>query len=152
MDDKEKEKEIIENIKTGISQLYIEVLKEKEIPPILYQYLEEFNNLKYEMVILGNTKAGKSTLLNEIMEGKVMLNTGAARETSFMWRISFNQAYETTKMQEFYVSELNPNAKPEVEDYFDITNNDLNNMIRERLSRGSEYIEKEVEEKKRVLS
>ena len=60
------------------------------------------------MVILGNTKAGKSTLLNEIMEGKVLLNTGAARETSFMWRISFNEHYTSYDMFEYFSNEVMP--------------------------------------------
>ena len=128
----EKEKEIIENIKQGIRQLYIEVLKEKEIPPILYQYLEEFNNLKYEMVILGNTKSGKSTLLNEIMEGKLMLNTGAARETSFMWRISFSEGYQQYDMFEFFSSEVLPSSKLDMEEYLDLSEEDLRLSIKKK--------------------
>jgi GTPase Era involved in 16S rRNA processing len=54
------------------------------------------------MVMLGNTKAGKSTLLNEIMENKLELNTGPSKETAFMWRLSFSDTFEDYEMQNVY--------------------------------------------------
>ena len=63
------------------------------MPPVIQKYIDEFKNCKYEMVTLGNTKAGKSSLLNEIIGGDITLNTGAAKETAFMWRISFSEVY-----------------------------------------------------------
>ena len=77
------------------------------------------------MVILGNTKAGKSTLLNEIMEGKIVLNTGAARETSFMWRISFSETYQQYDMFEYYSNEATPSSKQETEKFLDISESEL---------------------------
>ena len=92
------------------------------------------------MVILGNTKAGKSTILNEVMDGRIVLNTGAARETSFMWRLSFNAAYEEYKMDEFFHNELMPTSKLEVESFTNLSERSLQQMIKEKLSRGSTYI------------
>jgi GTPase Era involved in 16S rRNA processing len=54
------------------------------------------------MVILGNTKAGKSTLLNEIMSGHVKLNTGASRETAFMWRLCFSDSYSQIDLKKIF--------------------------------------------------
>jgi GTP-binding protein EngB required for normal cell division len=76
--------------------------RENNIPPVLIKYLEEFKNCKYEMIMLGNTKAGKSTLLNEIMENKLQLNTGPGVETAFMWRLMFSETFENYDMQNVY--------------------------------------------------
>ena len=67
----EEEKRIINNIRLAIKDLYRHMHKENEVPPVLYTYLDEFKNCKYEMITLGNTKAGKSSLLNEIIGGAI---------------------------------------------------------------------------------
>ena len=98
----EIEERIIKNIKYALEDLYKELKKQNNIPEVLIKYLEEFKNCKYEMVMLGNTKAGKSTLLNEIMENKLELNTGPSKETSLMWRLSFSETFENYEMQQVY--------------------------------------------------
>lgn len=70
------------------------------------------------MITLGNTKAGKSSLLNEIIGGDITLNTGASKETAFMWRISFSEAFTEQKMSLTY-EEAN-SKKKEHEDFNNI--------------------------------
>lgn len=98
-------------------------LKQK-VPPHINKLFEEIKDCKYEIVVLGNTKAGKSTLLNEIMSHNVELNTGASRETCFRWRISFSTKYKNISVEKVFKNEetkLEEASKSE-----DINKDDLN--------------------------
>jgi GTPase Era involved in 16S rRNA processing len=44
-------------------------------------------------MVLGNTKAGKSTFLNNLICMRNFLVTGASKATSFFWKISFSTDY-----------------------------------------------------------
>ena len=73
---------------------------------------------------MGNTKAGKSTLLNEIMSHNVELNTGAAKETCFRWRISFSEKYKGISVEKVFYNESN--KKEEIDTMEGIEKEDLN--------------------------
>ncbi len=50
---------------------------------------------QYELVAIGNTNVGKSSLINQVLGGHYLLNTSEMRETSFIWRIIYqNQERE----------------------------------------------------------
>jgi septin family protein len=52
----------------------------------------------FEMVVLGNTNTGKSTLINAIVNRNI-LNTQNQRETQCIWRISYSRdTYSMFKM------------------------------------------------------
>lgn len=53
---------------------------------------------QYELVAIGNTNVGKSSLINQVLGGYYLLNTSEMRETSFIWRIIYqNQEREALK-------------------------------------------------------
>ena len=52
------------------------------------QFKKAFENTVYHMVIVGNTKEGVRTLLNDFM-GRYLLNTNERRETTFHWHIRY---------------------------------------------------------------
>lgn len=45
-------------------------------------------DLKYELIVIGNTNVGKSTFLNSLTKMKDFFKTSSARETSCIWRFS----------------------------------------------------------------
>ncbi len=44
----------------------------------------------YELVVIGNTNVGKSTLLNNLLGDYSLLNTSEIRETSFIWGLVYH--------------------------------------------------------------
>jgi GTPase Era involved in 16S rRNA processing len=44
-------------------------------------------------MVLGNTKAGKSTFLNNLIGMINLLPTGASKATKFFWKLSFSNNY-----------------------------------------------------------
>ena len=97
----QEESPIIPQIKKGVEKLYADL--NMTVPEPILDYLEEFKHCKYEIVVLGNSKAGKSSLLNEIMSNTISLNTGAAKETAFRWRLSFSTNHSSWDIQKTLV-------------------------------------------------
>ncbi len=58
---------------------------------------------QYELVAIGNTNVGKSSLINQVLGGHYLLNTSEMRETSFIWRIIYqNQEREALQARSLY--------------------------------------------------
>jgi GTP-binding protein EngB required for normal cell division len=49
---------------------------------------------QYELVAIGNTNVGKSSLLNELLGGEWLLNTSDMRETAFIWCMMYQSMTE----------------------------------------------------------
>lgn len=45
--------------------------------------------IKNQIIVLGNTNAGKSTFLNNLLDLGTLLNTSEFRETSTLWVLKF---------------------------------------------------------------
>eukprot|EP00347_Sterkiella_histriomuscorum_P014141 403362006 len=73
-----------------ISCIYLQIMKDiyvetKKTENIITGYLK---NYLYQLVILGITNSGKSTLINKLLNFD-LLNTNSEKETNFRWRIRF---------------------------------------------------------------
>jgi translation elongation factor EF-1alpha len=80
-------------------------MKQESIPIRLHELLAEFNQVKFEFAVFGNSKAGKSTLLNYTL-GMGIFNTGAISETCFRWRVELCE-----EEKDFSISYLLLNTK-----------------------------------------
>jgi GTPase Era involved in 16S rRNA processing len=46
-----------------------------------------FDRAEYELMVLGNTKAGKTTYLNHLLGTPGLLKSDTAKATSFFWNL-----------------------------------------------------------------
>ena len=55
-----------------------------------------------QILVMGNTNAGKSTFLNNLIGCGAILNTSEMRETSCVWKIKFHSSENFCLKAEFY--------------------------------------------------
>jgi ribosome biogenesis GTPase A len=85
---------------------------QKELTQIRKQALQSF--MAAEIIPLGNTNAGKSTLLAKLTGLHGLFNTSTQRETACIWRYSTFTEAETASNNSFKIKEIyNQQYRPE---------------------------------------
>ena len=61
------------------------------IQKVINDQLKTLSGTQYEIVVIGNTNAGKSTFLRHMTKMKGYFNTSVIRETACVWRYKISQ-------------------------------------------------------------
>ena len=61
------------------------------IENVIKKQLDKLSRTQYEVVVIGNTNAGKSTFLTNITKMSNFFNTGVNRETASVWRFKVDR-------------------------------------------------------------